>query len=134
MQCEQMLVIFTPNNVDWLRIPQDKHTNKWTYHHIEKRCDGGPASISNGAILTEIAHKYVHYLEFHNYEAYQELNALFKELNSTLQAPTDAYYERLDDIIEKYHLDPNCCPIRTEKRKHKNKTSAHTKKKNKRKR
>lgn len=45
-----------------------------TYHHIVKKCDGGKATVSNGAPLCREAHDLLHYYEMKNRERYEALN------------------------------------------------------------
>ena len=33
-----------------------------TYHHLEHKVDGGPTTLENGAVINELAHRYIHSL------------------------------------------------------------------------
>ena len=46
-----------------------------TYHHIIKVCDGGYKTVSNGAMLREDAHQWLHNdMEVHHEETFDLLN------------------------------------------------------------
>ena len=95
---KQMVVIYKPDGVDWLNFKLCRK-NPYTFHHIEKRCDGGLRIISNGAILTRLGHDFLNILEIREPELYRNLNLLFKELNNTKLPPTEDYYEEVNGIL-----------------------------------
>lgn len=95
---KQMIVIYKPDGIDWLSFKLCRK-NPYTFHHIEKRCDGGLRIVSNGAILTRLGHDFLNMLELREIEMYRELNRAFKELNDTKMPPTDDYYEEIDGIL-----------------------------------
>ena len=49
-------------------------TTQLTHHHIIKKCDRGPNSVENGAVLNRKIHDGVHSLEHTNKELYNEIN------------------------------------------------------------
>lgn len=95
-----MLMIYKTKKYDWMGYEIGKNC-KLTRHHIFKKVYGGIDDITNYALLTEISHEYLHYLEIKDHSAYLELNALFKELNDTLAPPTDEYYKKIDKVLKK---------------------------------
>lgn len=101
-----MLSIFKPKGTDWLGVRSTKH-NPFTYHHIFKAVYGGEVSVDNGAILTDSAHKWLHYLEHHNLPLYIELNRCFAELNATKAPPTLEYYQRVSSVLKRYGKGEN---------------------------
>lgn len=46
-------------NIDWLNYKVTEN-NQLTFHHIIKKCDGGKKELSNCALLTNYAHRYLH--------------------------------------------------------------------------
>lgn len=55
---------------------QRKRMDELTYHHIIKKCNGGKASVENGAILRNINHIWFNRL---SKERQAEINQLFKD-------------------------------------------------------
>ena len=53
-----------------------------TFHHIIKAEDGGDYSLENGAILTKKTHDFLHCIEGKNHLTYDEINRLFKIINT----------------------------------------------------
>ena len=52
------------------------YQDRLNFHHLKKKCDGGPATIENGALLNRDAHDYLHK---------QEGKQLYEELNECLE-------------------------------------------------
>lgn len=76
---------------------------KLTYHHLEKREHGGPATVLNGALLLEFIHSWLHCaIELHN-----------KELYDLIIECLHLYKQCLSE--EKYHLisqyQNECMPL-----------------------
>ena len=95
----EMLNIYKPNDIDWMgyRMTPD---NPYTFHHIVERRDGGRCEVTNGAILTENAHKYLNYLDLYSPEAYEEYQKIFRFINS-LNGPIPE--ELYNDIYEEIY-------------------------------
>lgn len=72
-----------------------------TRHHIFKKVYGGENNISNYALLIEKSHEYLHKIEKIDLQAYIELNNLFRELNESMQPPTEEYYEKIDKVLKR---------------------------------
>lgn len=96
----QLIRIFHPNGTDWMNYKL-REDNPYTFHHIVERRNGGKLEVRNGAILTKDAHIYLNHLDYAYHKIYNELNGLFKELNMTMQPPTDDYYEEVNHILRK---------------------------------
>jgi len=83
-----------------------ERNNPYTYHHIKKKCQGGEETQENGAILTKVAHEYLHIIECREWELYYELNKILKEINMQKYRPTDEQLLAIDyllSIFEKEH-------------------------------
>ena len=80
--------------------------NPFTYHHLRKRCHGGKEEIKNGAILTKMAHQYLHILESRDEELYNLLNNVLWQINEQGFAPLERQLLAIDYILrifeEKY--------------------------------
>ncbi len=96
---KRLINIYKPDGIDWMNFEYGKN-NPYTYHHIQKKEDGGTSEIRNGAILTKKAHVYLHYLETRDKEAYRRLNYMFSFLNNTMSPPTQEYFMIIDEILE----------------------------------
>ncbi len=92
---QDMLKIYKPySSLDWMNYKLVK--KDVTFHHIQKRCDGGRLEINNGGLLMPNSHAYLHLIEFLDLDTYLSLNEIFKDVNSQGYEPE--YEQRL--IIE----------------------------------
>ena len=67
--------------MDWLGYEVQRN-NQYQFHHIVKREHGGKLEISNGAILGELSHQYLHIVECKDLEMYIYLNNILKQINN----------------------------------------------------
>lgn len=116
-----MLTVFKPNGIDWLEVERTK-SNYFTYHHIFKACYGGGVTLDNGAILTDMAHKWLHRVELNQIACYNKLNELFKCLNDTKAPPSVEYWRELKALLEWYGRQVNDDAKKYESSKHKRST------------
>ena len=67
-------------NIGWMgyKVSRD---NPYTYHHIEKKENGGKETLKNGAVLTDIGHKYLHIVEARDKELYDYINLVLQQIN-----------------------------------------------------
>lgn len=92
---QDMLKIYKPySSLDWMNYKLVK--KDVTFHHIQKRCDGGRLEINNGGLLMPNSHAYLHLIEFLDLDTYLALNEIFKDVN--YQGYEPEYEQRL--IIE----------------------------------
>lgn len=97
---KQLLTIYGINDRDWMNFKISKK-NPLTYHHIDKRENGGKSKTNNGALLTKKAHIFLHCIEHNNIEMYNQLNYYFKIINSN-QELTLATMDLIKKIILEY--------------------------------
>lgn len=100
----EMLKIYKPySNLDWLnyRLVREQAT----FHHIEKREDGGKMVISNGCILMPNPHRYLHIIECKDIKTYTTLNKMFKIINNQRYEPTRDQREIMECLLQdfEYH-------------------------------
>lgn len=97
-----MLKIYKPLElgVDWLDY-KIYRTSDLTFHHIKEKRNGGQRIITNGAILVRRSHDYLNYLDMCYHKHYKDLNELFRQLNMTMQPPTEEYYEEVHHVLKK---------------------------------
>lgn len=107
--------IYNPDGFDWMNYKLTKH-NKYTYHHIVERKNGGDDSVENGAILTEIAHRFLNILEQYCPDAYDDLQNVFIRINNSKIPPTCEIMREMDQILydifytDKYEFDLKMLP------------------------
>gem|GEM_PF-1204014 len=94
----EMIRIYKLKNHDWLNFKIVKMEDI-TFHHIKKDEDGGKYNIDNGALLTDIAHQYLHCIERHDLDIYNAINRVFKEINEQGCGPTQNQIEKLEKIM-----------------------------------
>ena len=57
-----MIKLYKPLDLDWMNYRVTRQ-NPITFHHIIKKEHGGSYDLSNGALLTETGHRYLHIIE-----------------------------------------------------------------------
>ena len=76
--------------------------NPYTYHHLKKKEYGGKEDLKNGAILTDIAHKYLHIIESRDKELYDLLNNVLWQINEQGFAPLKRQLLAIDFILRQF--------------------------------
>ena len=100
----EMLKIYKPvSNLDWMNYTLNR--SKVTFHHIEKKEDGGKQIITNGAILMPIPHQYLHIIECKDIKTYTTLNKMFKIINNQRYEPNKDQREIIECLLQdfEYH-------------------------------
>jgi hypothetical protein len=100
---KDMIKIYKPKGIDWLGFKVDRN-NPYSYHHIFKNVYGDYSHLdpnyrwNNGAILSRKGQAYIHSFENKDIEYYRQLNNLLKELNETMQPPTEEHWNKLNKV------------------------------------
>lgn len=94
-----MIAIYHPKE-DWMGFQISKK-NRYTYHHIIKKEEGGELSIENGAILTQKAHALLNFLEFNHPDVYVEWQKIFREINDSLIGPNEEMMGKIKALRHK---------------------------------
>ena len=76
-----MIEMYNIKDYDWMGFKID-NISDLTFHHIIKAENGGDYSLENGAILTKKGHDFLHCIEGKNHLIYDEINKLFKIINT----------------------------------------------------
>lgn len=76
----RMIDKYEPDDEDWMGFKLSNN-NAYTFHHIRERRAGGKEEMENGAILTRFAHQFLNYLDLHNKRAYNDYQAIFRQIN-----------------------------------------------------
>lgn len=99
---KEMLKIYKPiSDLDWLNYKIVRKSDL-TFHHIQKRCDGGKEIITNGALLLPVAHEYLHLIECRDLETYLLINKIFKLVNEQQEEPTMEQREILEYLLREF--------------------------------
>lgn len=104
-----MLQIYKPiSKLDWMNYKLVKRD--LTYHHIQKRCDGGLETVDNGALLMRLSHNYLNVIEFSDMKTYIALNKMFKIINSQRYEPDKDQREIIEYLLQdyEYHHKDDC--------------------------
>lgn len=94
----KMLDIYEPDGYDWMNF-SITNGNKISFHHIEKRENGGKSRPCNGAILTKWSHRFLHYLEYICPDAFNDFQDLFRRINASNAPRTQEHVNEVDAII-----------------------------------
>lgn len=105
----EMLKIYKPiSNLDWLNY-RIVRKQELTYHHIQKKCDGGKETIWNGALLIPLSHNYLHIIESRELKTYIAINEIFRYINNQRKEPTTEQREIIEYLLrefeDKHRLD-----------------------------
>ena len=72
----ELIYLYHPRQIDWMGYELRSITDL-TYHHIQKREDGGRLTLDNGALLRgDTAHEYLHIIESKDFPSLRKI--LFK--------------------------------------------------------
>ena len=100
----RMLKIYVPvSNLDWLNYKLIR--SKATFHHIQKKVDGGKTLIENGAILMPVSHEYIHLIECKDIDTYTALNKILKHVNEQNQEPTLEQRQIVEYLFTKFEIE-----------------------------
>lgn len=109
-----MIYIWKMEDIDWLGYKLEKK-DKFTFHHITKKCNGGKLEINNGAILTNISHPYLHIIESRDFDMYLYLNNILRAINDQRQMPNKLQVLAIKNVLEQFEREH--CSDRTSKGK-----------------
>lgn len=89
-------------DTDWLgyNLPE-----RFTYHHIIKKCDGGERTINNGAVLYISSHSYLHTIENYDLDKYIFINRILKDINNQRIIPTTEQLKQIDYVLKEFEAE-----------------------------
>lgn len=99
-----MIDQYNVKKIDWMGYKLNKD-NPYTYHHIFKKENGGKETIGNGAILTRIAHEYLHKIECKDIELYNYINNVLKQINEQGFEPLKRQLLAVDFILRQFEKE-----------------------------
>ena len=97
-----LINIYNMKEMDWLGY---KLEDRFSYHHIIKKCDGGQRTFNNGAVLFQTSHSYLHSIENYDIEKYIYLNKILKDINIQRYMPTKEQLKQIDFILREFEND-----------------------------
>ncbi len=101
----KMINQFKMTNMDWMGYTLMRG-EEFDYHHIEKKCDGGPLTIANGAILVRgVSHPYIHTIELKDPEMFIYLNRILKCINAQRHMPTEKQLDLIDSVLRSFERE-----------------------------
>ena len=102
---KEMLKIYEPvSSLDWLNY-QIARVSDLTFHHIQKRSDGGKRIISNGALLLPIPHQYLHIIEYRDIKTYVAINKIFEYINRQRHEPTEEQRMMIEYLLSTFEKE-----------------------------
>lgn len=91
-----MIYLWDMNTMDWLGY---NNLERYSFHHLTKRSDGGKKIISNGAVLHQSSHSYLHTIEYYDLDRYIYLNTILKAINEQKQMPSIEQLEQIKLVL-----------------------------------
>lgn len=111
----ELIYLYRPRHIDWMGY-ELRSINDLTYHHIQKKSDGGHLTLDNGALLRgDTAHEYLHIIENKDLDMYVYINNLLKNVNTQGYAPTKRQLLAVRAILEQFEREH--CSDKTSKGK-----------------
>lgn len=101
----QLIEIYKPKGIDWMGYDINS-VRDLSYHHIEKKEDGGLVTLDNGALLHgDTSHPYLHLIESKDFDMYLYINNLLKNVNTQGYAPTKRQLLAVRAILEQFERE-----------------------------
>ena len=94
-----MIKIWNVNTIDWLGYDNEE---RYSFHHLTKKCDGGKKIISNGAVLHQSSHSYLHTIEYYDLDKYIFLNNILKKVNEQKMMTTKEQLEQIRYVLKEF--------------------------------
>ena len=98
----ELIKMYGPVDLDWMNYRVTTQ-NALTFHHIQKREEGGKETLDNGALLTIIGHRYLHIIEYKEIKIYITLTKMFELINKQKHAPTQEQREIIDYLLNEFY-------------------------------
>lgn len=94
-----MIKIWDVNTMDWLGYD---NLERYSFHHLTKKCDGGKKIIGNGAVLHQSSHSYLHTIEYYDLDKYIFLNNILKKVNEQKYFTTKEQLEQIRYVLKEF--------------------------------
>lgn len=96
---KMMIKLWKMGTMDWLGYD---NLEKYSFHHIKKKCDGGKQIITNGAVLHISSHSYLHTIENYDLDRYIFLNTILKAINEQKTMPSINQLEQIKLVLKEF--------------------------------
>lgn len=97
-----MIKIWDMNSMDWLGYDNEE---RYSFHHLKKKCDGGKKIISNGGILHQSSHSYLHTIEYYDLDKYIYLNKILREVNNQKMMTTKEQLKQIKYVLLEFQKE-----------------------------
>lgn len=97
-----LINIYNMTDTDWMGY---KLQERYSYHHIVKRCHRGERTINNGAVLYLSSHSYLHLLEYYDLQKYIFINNILKDVNTQRYMPTIEQLKQIDYVLREFEKE-----------------------------
>jgi hypothetical protein len=97
-----LINIYNMNDVDWMGY---KLQERYSYHHIIKRCHGGERTFNNGAVLYISSHSYLHTIEYYDLDKYLFINKILKDINNQRFMPTTEQLIQIEYVLREFEKE-----------------------------
>lgn len=94
-----MIKIWDMNTMDWLGYD---NLERYSFHHLKKKCDDGEKIISNGAVLHQSSHSYLHTIEYYDLDKYLFLNAFLRQINEQKYQPSIEQLKQIKLVLKEF--------------------------------
>lgn len=94
-----LINIYNMTDTDWMGYKLDE---RFSYHHIVKRCHKGERTINNGAVLYLSSHSYLHTIEYYDLDKYVFINKILKDINTQRTMPTTEQLKQIDYVLREF--------------------------------
>lgn len=99
---KKMIKLWNVKTMDWLGYDNQE---RYSFHHLIKKIDGGKETIDNGAVLHQSSHSYLHTIEFYDLDKYVFLNKILKEINTQRYMPTKEQLKQIKFILLEFQYE-----------------------------
>lgn len=97
-----LINIYNMTDIDWMGYKLDE---RFSYHHIVKRCHKGERTINNGAVLYLSSHSYLHTIEYYDLDKYVFINKILKDINTQRTMPTTEQLKQIDYVLREFESE-----------------------------
>lgn len=95
-----MIKIWDMNTMDWMGFD---NLERYSFHHLTKKSDGGEQIISNGAILHQnSSHPYLHTIEYYDLDKYIFINNILKAINEQKTMPSIEQLKQIKLVLKEF--------------------------------
>ena len=97
-----LINIYNMQDMDWMGY---KLQDRYSFHHLIKRCHGGERKIENGAVLYQSSHSYLHTIEYYDLGKYLMINNILKDINNQRYMPTMEQLIEIEYVLRQFESE-----------------------------